>query len=155
MPTAIDVVRAAFAALDMGDMENATAAIAASLAYRLHGEHPLAGEFEGNSAALGALGRLAKAGGEGTTVRLAEAWPAGPELVLAHLVRRAGAGAGPVESDVATIIRVDHGKITEVVSVSSRALDAYWARSGSSLRSPAAQTKRPRGESSASIETRC
>jgi ketosteroid isomerase-like protein len=37
------------------------------------------------------------------------------------------AGAGPVESDVATILRVEDGSITEIVSVSSRALDDYWA----------------------------
>ena len=126
MATAIDVVRAAFAALDAGDMAGATAAFAPSLVYRLHGEHPLAGEFDGKAAALGALARLAQAGGAGTTLRLADAWPAGPELVVAHLVRRAGAGAGPV--DVATIRRVEDGSVTEIVSVSSRAVDDYWAR---------------------------
>jgi ketosteroid isomerase-like protein len=42
-------------------------------------------------------------------------------------VRRAGANAGPVESDVATILRVEDGSITEIVSVSSRALDDYWS----------------------------
>ena len=127
MATAIDVVRAAFAALDAGDMASATAAFAPSLVYRLHGEHPLAGEFDGKAAALGALARLAHAGGPSTTLRLADAWPAGPELVVAHLVRRAGVGAGPVESHVGTILRVEDGSITEIVSVSSRALDDYWA----------------------------
>jgi ketosteroid isomerase-like protein len=128
METAIDVVRVAVAALDAGDMAGATAAFAPSLVYRLHGEHPLAGEFDGKAAALTALARLAQAGGAGTTLRLADAWPAGPELVVAHLVRRAGANAGPVESDVATILRVEDGSITEIVSVSSRALDAHWGR---------------------------
>ena len=127
MATAIDVVRAAFAALDAGDMASATAAFAPSLVYRLHGEHPLAGEFDGKAAALGALARLAQAGGPSTTLRLADAWPAGPELVVAHLVRHAGVAAGPVESHVATILRVEDGSITEIVSVSSRALDDYWA----------------------------
>jgi hypothetical protein len=42
-------------------------------------------------------------------------------------VRHAGAGAGPVESHAATILRVEDGSITEIVSVSSRALDDYWA----------------------------
>lgn len=125
--TAVDVVRAAFSALEAGDMANATAAFAPSLVYRLHGEHSLAGAFDGKAAALGALGRLAQAGGAGTTLRLADVWPAGPELVVAHLVRRAGAGAGPVQSDVATITRVEDGSITEIVSVSSRVLDDYWA----------------------------
>jgi ketosteroid isomerase-like protein len=125
--TAIDVVRAAFAALEAADMDRATAAFAPSLTYRLHGEHPLAGDFDGKDAALGALARLTQAGGAGTTVRLVDAWAAGPELVVAHLVRRAGAGTGPLESDVATIIRVEGGSITEIVSVSSRALDDYWA----------------------------
>jgi ketosteroid isomerase-like protein len=124
---AIDVVRAAFAALEAGDMASATAAFAPSLVYRLLGEHPLAGEFDGKPAALVALARLAQAGGAGTTLRLTDAWPAGPELVVAHLVRSAGANSGTVESDIATIIRVEDGSITEVVSVSSRALDAYWA----------------------------
>jgi ketosteroid isomerase-like protein len=128
MVAAIEVVRTAFAALDAGDMESATAAFAPSLVYRLHGEHPLAGAFDGKAAALGALARLAQAGGAGTTLRLADAWPVGPELVVAHLVRRAGPGAGPIESDVATIIRVEDGSITEIVSVSSRALDDHWAR---------------------------
>jgi ketosteroid isomerase-like protein len=50
MATAIDVVRAAFAALDAGDMASATAAFAPSLVYRLHGEHPLAGKFDGKAA---------------------------------------------------------------------------------------------------------
>ena len=59
--------------------------------------------------------------------RLADAWPAGSELVLVHLVRRAGADSGPVESDVATILRVEDGAITEIVSVSSRALEDYWS----------------------------
>jgi ketosteroid isomerase-like protein len=128
MATAIDVVRAAFAALEAGDTVTATAAFAPSLMYRLYGEHPLAGEFDGKPDALDALGRLAQAGGAGTTLRLADAWPAGPELVVAHLVRRAGAGAGPVQSDVATIIRVEDGSITEIVSVSSRELNDYWAK---------------------------
>jgi len=57
----------------------------------------------------------------------ADAWAAGSELVLAHLVRRAGADAGPLESDVATILRVEDDAITEIVTVSSRALDAYWS----------------------------
>jgi ketosteroid isomerase-like protein len=126
MATAIDVVRAAFAALDEGDMATATAAFAPSLVYRLHGQHPLAGEFNGKAAAVDALARIARAGGAGTTLRLADAWRAGPELVVAHLVRRARAGAGPIESDVATILRVEDGSITEIVSVSSRALDDYW-----------------------------
>jgi ketosteroid isomerase-like protein len=125
MATAIDAVRAAFAALAEGDMTTATAAFAPSLVYRLHGQHSLAGEFHGKAAALGALARIARAGGADTTLRLADAWPAGPELVVAHLVRRAGAGAGPV--DVATIRRVEDGSVTEIVSVSSRALDDYWA----------------------------
>jgi len=73
------------------------------------------------------LNELAGTPPAGTTLRLANAWSAGPELVVAHLVRRAGAGAGPVQSDVATIIRVDDGSITEIVSVSSRVLDDYWA----------------------------
>ena len=128
MATAIDVVRAAFAALDAGDTASATAAFAPALVYRLDGKHPLAGEFNGKAAALDALARLAQTGGAGTTLQLADAWPAGPELVVAHLVRRAGAGAGPVESDVATILRVEDGSITEIVSVSSRAVDDYWAR---------------------------
>lgn len=130
MTTAIDVVRTAFAALDEGDMPRATAAFAPSIVYRLHGSHPLAGVFDGKQAALGALARLAQAGGAGTTLRLADAWPAGPELVLAHLVRRAGDDAGPVESDVATILRIEGGEITEIVTVSSRALDDYWATAG-------------------------
>jgi hypothetical protein len=74
-----------------------------------------------------AFAALAQAGGAGTTLRLAEAWPAGPELVLAHLVRRAGPGAGPLQSDVATILRVENDAITEIVTVSSRALDTYWS----------------------------
>jgi ketosteroid isomerase-like protein len=131
MATAIDLVRAAFAALEAGDMAGATAAFAPSLVYRLLGEHPLAGDFDGKAAALGALARLAQAGGAGTTLRLADAWPAGPELVVAHLVRRAGAGAGPLESDVATILRVEDGNVTEIVSVSPRALDDYWAGASS------------------------
>jgi ketosteroid isomerase-like protein len=131
--TAVDVVQAAFAALEAGDMDRATAAFAPSLAYRLHGGHPLAGEFDGKVAALAALARVAQAGGSNTTLRLVDAWDAGPELVLAHLVRRAGVGAGPVESDVATIIRVEHGSITEIVSVSSRALDEYWVATATDL----------------------
>jgi ketosteroid isomerase-like protein len=124
----MDVVTSAFAALEAGDTERAFAAFAPALVYRLHGDHPLAGEFDGNAAALGALGRMSQAGGAGSTLRLADAHPAGPELVLAHLVRRAGEGTGPVESDVATIIRVEDDSITEIVSISSRELDAHWAK---------------------------
>jgi ketosteroid isomerase-like protein len=123
----IDLVRKAFAALEAGDITTATAMFAPSLVYRLHGHHPLAGAFDGKQAALGAMAALAQAGGAGTTLRLADAWAAGPELVLAHLVRRAGADAGPLESDVATILRVEDDAITEIVTVSSRALDAYWS----------------------------
>jgi ketosteroid isomerase-like protein len=68
MATAIDVVREAFAALQAADMDRAMAAFAPSLRYRLHGEHPLAGEFDGKEAALGAFVRLAQASGAGTTV---------------------------------------------------------------------------------------
>ncbi len=124
---AIDVVRQAFAAMEAGDMATASAAFAPSLVYRLHGNHPLAGTFDGKQAALEAMAALAQAGGAGTTLRLAESWPAGRELVLAHLVRRAGSDAGPLESDVATILRVENDMITEIVSASSRALDTYWA----------------------------
>lgn len=127
MTPAIDVVREAFVALEAGDMARASAAFAPSLVYRLHGGHPLAGTFDGKQAALGAMAALAQAGGAGTTLRLADAWAAGSELVLAHLVRRAGADAGPLESDVATILRVEDDAITEIVTVSSRALDAYWS----------------------------
>ena len=127
MTAAIDVVREAFAALEAGDMDTASAAFAPSLVYRLHGGHPLAGTFDGKQAALGAMAALARAGGAGTTLRLADAWAAGPELVLAHLVRRADADAGPLESDVATILRVEDDAITEIVTVSSRALDTYWS----------------------------
>ena len=127
MTPAIDVVREAFVALEAGDMARASAAFAPSLVYRLHGGHPLAGTFDGKQAALGAMAALAQAGGAGTTLRLADAWAAGSELVLAHLVRRAGADGGPLESDVATILRVEDDAITEIVTVSSRALDAYWS----------------------------
>ena len=125
MTAAIDVVRQSFAAMEEGDMATASAAFAPSLVYRLHGDHPLAGTFDGKPAALGAMAALAQAGGTGTTLRLADAWAAGPELVLAHLVRRAG--AGPLESVVATILRVEDDAITEIVTVSSRALDTYWS----------------------------
>jgi ketosteroid isomerase-like protein len=124
---AIDVVRQAFAALEAGDMATASAAFAPSLVYRLHGDHPLAGTFDGKQAALGAMAALAQAGGAGTTLRLSDALAAGPELVLAHLMRRAGADAGPLESDVATILRVEDDAITEIVTVSSRSLDTYWS----------------------------
>jgi ketosteroid isomerase-like protein len=124
---AIDVVRNGFAALEAGDMATASAAFAPSLVYRLHGGHPLAGTFDGKEAALGAMAALAQAGGAGTTLRLADALAAGPELVLAHLVRRAGADSGPLESHVATILRIQDDAITEVVTVSSRALDTYWS----------------------------
>ncbi len=131
MSAAIDVVRQAFAAMEAGDMATASAAFAPSLVYRLHGGHPLAGTFDGKPAALGAMAALAEAGGAGTTLRLVDARAAGPELVLAHLVRRAGvdggADAGPLESDVATILRVEDGAITEIASVSSRALDDHWS----------------------------
>jgi ketosteroid isomerase-like protein len=130
--SAIDVVRAAFAALERGDTETAFSAFAPSLVYRLHGGHAFAGEFAGKPDALAALGRLAQAGGAGTTLRHAGSWPAGDELVLVHLVRRAGADrdGGPIESDMATILRVENGAITEMVTVSSRALDAYWSTAG-------------------------
>jgi ketosteroid isomerase-like protein len=127
MTAAIDVVRQAFAALEAGDMATASAAFAPSLVYRLHGGHPLAGTFDGKQAALDAMAALAQAGGTGTTLRLGDAWAAGPELVLAHLVRRAAVDAGPLESDVATILRVEDDAITEIVTVSSRALDTYWS----------------------------
>ena len=127
MTAAIDVVRQAFAAMEAGDMATASAAFAPSLVYRLHGGHPLAGTFDGKQAALGAMAALAQAGGAGTTLRLADAWAAGPELVLTHLVRRAAADAGPLESDVATILRVEDAAITAIVTVSSRALDTYWS----------------------------
>ncbi|MBV8950854.1 MAG: hypothetical protein JOZ99_08265 [Actinobacteria bacterium] len=67
MATAIDMVRAASAAPDAGEMTSATAAFAPSLVYRLHGGHPLAGEFDGKSTALGALARLAQAGASSCT----------------------------------------------------------------------------------------
>jgi ketosteroid isomerase-like protein len=127
MATAMEVVRAAFAALEAGDTERAFAAFSPAVVYRLHGGHPLAGEFDGKPATLAVLGRLAQAGGPGTTLRLADAWPVGPELVVAHLVRRAGADSGPLESDMASILRVEDGAVTELVTVSSRALDAYWS----------------------------
>jgi ketosteroid isomerase-like protein len=126
---AIDVVRQAFAALEAGDMATVLGSFAPSLVYRLHGGHPLAGTFDGRQATLGAMAALAQAGGAGTMLRLADALAAGPEPVLVHLVRRAGAGtdAGPLESDVATILRVEGDAITEIVTVSSRALDTYWS----------------------------
>ena len=51
MTAAIDVVRAALAALESGDVPRATSAFAPSVVYRLHGDHPLAGEFDGKPAA--------------------------------------------------------------------------------------------------------
>jgi hypothetical protein len=71
---------------------------------------------------------LSSAGGGVATLRLDKAWPAGPQLVVAHLVRRTEAATGPIEGDVATIIRVEKGAITEIVSVTDRALEEYWAR---------------------------
>jgi ketosteroid isomerase-like protein len=127
MTEAIDVVRTAFAALERGDAEAAFGAFAPALTYRLHGRHPLAGTFDGKEAALGALAALTRAGGPGSTLRLAGAWPAGPELVVAHLVRRAEVGSGPLEGDVATVLRVEHGAITEIISVTDRALEEFWA----------------------------
>jgi len=124
---AIDVVREAFAAMEAGDMATASAAFAPALVYRLHGAHPLAGTFDGKQAALDAIAALARAGGAGTTLRIADSWAAGPELVVAHLVRRSGPDAGPLESDVATILRVEDDAITEIISASSRALDTYWS----------------------------
>ena len=127
MTEAIDVVRNAFAALEQGDTATAFASFAPTLTYRLHGAHPLAGTFAGKQDALQALDALSRAGGPGSTLRLADAWPAGPQLVLVHLVRRAEAGSGPLEGDVATVIRVEDGAITEVVTVTDRALEEFWA----------------------------
>ena len=127
MTEAIDVVRTAFAALERGDTATAFGAFAPALTYRLHGTHPLAGTFDGKEDALRALAALSRAGGSGSTLRLAGAWPAGPQLVVAHLVRRAEAGSGPLEGHVATVIRVEDGAITEVVSVTDRALEEFWA----------------------------
>jgi ketosteroid isomerase-like protein len=128
MTQAIEVVRKAFAALEQGDTETAFASFAPTLTYRLHGAHPLAGTFDGKADALTALAALSRAGGPGSTLRLANAWPAGPQLVLVHLVRRAEAGSGPLEGDVATVIRVEADAITEVVTVTDRALEEFWAR---------------------------
>jgi ketosteroid isomerase-like protein len=127
MTDAIDVVRSAFAALERGDTDTAFGAFAPELIYRLHGAHPLAGTFETKDDALRALAALSRAGGPGSTLRLADAWPAGPQLVVAHLVRRAQAGSGPLEGDIATILRVEDGAITEIVSVTDRALEEFWA----------------------------
>ena len=128
---AIDVVRGAFAAMEQGDMAQAFAAFAPDLTYCLHGDHPLAGEFDGKAATLGAFAALAQAGGTSTTLRLAHSAPAGDELVLAHLVRTAAGNAGEVEGDIATILRVEQGVITQIVSVASRALDDYFRAAAS------------------------
>ena len=72
-------------------------------------------------------GSPTRAGGAGSTLRLADAWPAGAQLVVAHLVRRAEAGSGPLEGHVATILRIEDGAITEIVSVTDRALEEFWA----------------------------
>ena len=106
MTEAIDVVRAAFAALERGDTATAFASFAPSLVYRLHGPHPLAGTFDGKDDALAALASLSRAGGPGSTLRLVEAWPVGPQLVVAHLVRRAEAGSGPLEGDMRVPVAV-------------------------------------------------
>jgi len=127
MTEAIDVVRNAFGALERGDTATAFGAFAPALTYRLHGAHPLAGAFDGKEEALRALAALSRAGGPGSTLRLADAWPAGPQLVVAHLVRRAEAGSGPLEGDIATVLRVEDGAITEIVSVTDRALEEFWA----------------------------
>jgi ketosteroid isomerase-like protein len=128
MTEAIDVVRAAFAALERGDTATAFASFAPSLVYRLHGPHPLAGTFDGKDDALAALASLSRAGGPGSTLRLVEAWPVGPQLVVAHLVRRAEAGSGPLEGDMASVLRVEGGAITELVTVTDRALEEFWAQ---------------------------
>ena len=126
MTTTLEVVRNAFAAMERGDLAAATAVFAPGLVYRLHGDHAFAGEFVGKEAVLGALARLSTAGGASTTLRLANAWPIGDELVAAHLVRSVHDGREEGRGDVATIIRVENGWITEIVSVSNRSLDAHW-----------------------------
>jgi len=127
MAEAIDVVRNAFAALERGDTTTAFGAFSPTLTYRLHGAHPLAGTFDGKEDALRALAALSRAGGPGSTLRLADAWPAGPQLVLAHLVRRAEGGSGPLVGDVATVLRVEDGAITEIVTLTDRGLEEFWA----------------------------
>ena len=77
MTEAIDVVRAAFAALERGDTATAFGAFASTLTYRLHGAHPLAGTFDDKEDALRALAALSRAGGPGSTLSLADAWAAG------------------------------------------------------------------------------
>jgi ketosteroid isomerase-like protein len=127
MTEAIDVVRAAFAALDKGDTATAFASFAPTLTYRLHGRHAFAGTFHGKEDALAALAALSRAGGPDSTLRLVDAWSAGPQLVVAHLVRRAPAGGGPREGDVASVLRVEDGAITELVTVPDRVLEEFWA----------------------------
>jgi ketosteroid isomerase-like protein len=128
MTEAMDVVRAGFAALERGDTATAFASFAPSLTYRLHGSHPLAGTFDGKDDALGALAALSRAGGPGSRLRLVDAWPAGPQLVVAHLVRRADPGSGPLEGDMASVLRVEKGAISELVTVTDRALEEFWAK---------------------------
>jgi ketosteroid isomerase-like protein len=127
MTEAVDAVRDAFAALERGDAAAAFGTFAPQLRYTLHGGHALAGTFDGKEEALGALAALSRAGGPGTTLRLADAWPAGPQLVVTHLVRRTEGGSGPLVADVATIFRVEDGSITEVVSVTDRGLERFRA----------------------------
>jgi ketosteroid isomerase-like protein len=133
---AIEVVRAAFAALERGDTATAFGSFADAMRYQLHGAHPLAGTFTGKPNALRALADLSRAGGPGSTLRLAGAWSAGPQLVVAHLVRRTDSDEGPGAGDVATIIRVEDGEITEIVSVTDRALEAFWAASNGDAGAP-------------------
>jgi ketosteroid isomerase-like protein len=114
--------------LEKGDTATAFGSFAPMLTYRLHGPHPLAGTFDGKEDALAALAALSRAGGPGSTLRLVDAWPAGPQLVVAHLVRRAEAGRGPLKGDMASVLRVEDGAITELVTVTDRALEEFWAK---------------------------
>ena len=47
--------------------------------------------------------------------------------MLAHLVRRAEGGSGPLVGDVATVLRVEDGAITEIVTLTDRGLEEFWA----------------------------
>lgn len=94
---------------------------------------PYAGRYEGRNDIHRALG--AKINDSDGTWRLTsfDAYPAGDELVLVHLIEKAEVGGTEHEGHVGYVVRLIDGKVADVVRMADSALDAHWGAAAAPL----------------------
>jgi uncharacterized protein len=128
-PTATDVVRAYFDALQRGRVDSLGALFADDVRWHQPGQGTLSGLYTGKAAVFDLFGKFMQLSGGTFAIDRVKAIMANGDLVAAALQFHARRGTEQIAMDGVDVLRVRDGQIIEVwlFSADQSSEDAFWS----------------------------